>query len=334
MADVLDSRLLALTALVTIGFQAFFFLITYALRFDKVTDFAGTTNFLVLTVITLTVGGHYNARQVVVSTCIFAWGARLCAFLLYRIILWGEDRRFDDKRNSLLNLSIFWALQAVWVWTVSLPTTILNSKALNPSLNGLDYAGWAIFALGALLEAVADQQKLLYKQTPESRGRWTDVGVWRYSRHPNYFAEIALWWGLYLSAVNVLRGAEHAAVAGPIFITLLLMFVSGIPLLERTADEKHGRKEDYVVYKARTSVLIPLPPALYARLPGWVKRTLLLDFGLYNPGAPEAGKDVEDGSGRPGAPTEVTGLVEIDGVAVDGVVKEARVGEEVVAEGS
>lgn len=305
MSTPLDDRLLALTAIITVGFQFTFFLITYILRFDKVTDFAGTTNFILLALVTLTVGGAYEPRQIVLSTFVFAWGARLCAFLLYRIILWGEDRRFDDKRNNLGKLAAFWILQAVWAWTVSLPVTIVNSKPASNPLNALDYVGWVLFAFGAILEATADQQKLIYKRKPESRGRWTDVGVWSWSRHPNFFGEIIVWWGVFLSAINDLEGAEYAAVASPIFITLLLLFVSGIPLLEQSADERHGRKDDYNAYKRATSVLFLFPPFLYRRLPQGVKSTLLLDFKMYNPGP----KESDDESKVVESPTETTELV-------------------------
>ncbi|PXF40846.1 hypothetical protein BWQ96_09436 [Gracilariopsis chorda] len=305
MTNPLDDRLLALTAIVTVAFQLSFFLITYALRFDKVTDFAGTTNFLLLAVITLTVGGAYKPRQIVLSTCVFVWGVRLCAFLLYRILLWGEDRRFDDKRNNVARLAAFWILQAVWVWTVSLPITIVNSKEVSKPLNALDYVGWGIFALAALLEAVADQQKLNFKNTPQSRGRWTDVGVWKWSRHPNFFAEMTVWWGLFLSSINDLRGAEFAAIASPIFITLLLLFVSGIPILEKSWDEKYGRKDGYAEWKNMTSVLIPIPPSLYVGIPKSIKSTLLLDFKMYNPGPKP---DVDQAITK--KPTEETSLVE------------------------
>lgn len=305
MTNPLDDRLLALTAIVTVAFQFSFFLITYTLRFDKVTDFAGTTNFLLLAVITLTVEGGYNPRQIVLSTCVFVWGVRLCGFLLYRILLWGEDRRFDDKRNNIARLAVFWILQAVWVWTVSLPITIVNSKDVSKPLNALDYVGWAIFVMAALLEAVADQQKLNFKNSPQSRGRWTDVGVWKWSRHPNFFAEMAVWWGLFLSAINDLKGAEFAAVVGPIFITLLLLFVSGIPILEKSWDEKYGRKEGYAEWKNMTSVLIPIPPSLYIGIPKSIKSTLLLDFKMYNPGP----KPNMNGANA-GNPTEETSLVE------------------------
>lgn len=290
MSTVLDERLLALTAIITIAYQFSFFIVTYLLRFDKVTDFAGTTNFLLLAIVTLTVGGTYSTRQIVISTCVFIWGARLCAFLLYRIILWGEDRRFDDKRNNLGRLAVFWILQAIWVWTVSLPVTIVNSKteAQTKGIVALDWVGWCVFAVGLILEATADQQKLIYKQKEESKGRWTDVGVWSWSRHPNFFGEMIIWWGLYLSAVNQFEGGEHAAIASPIFITLLLMFVSGVPILEQNMDKRYGAREDFKLYKRRTSVLFMIPPGVYEKIPEGVKKTLLLDFKLYNPGPPSA----------------------------------------------
>lgn len=292
MSNPVDERLLGLTAIVTIAYQFVFFMITYLLRFDKVTDFAGSTNFMLLAVLTLVLGGGYSARQVVLTSCVLLWGLRLCAFLLYRILLWGEDRRFDEQRRNIVRLIIFWTLQAFWCWTVSLPLTILNSKSdavlsaddVPARLQTLDYIGWAIFACGLVIEAVADQQKLFYKQRPESKGRWTDVGLWYWSRHPNFFGELLVWYGLYLSAVNGMRGAEHAAVVSPVFITCLLLFVSGIPILERNADKRYAHLPEYETYKRRTSVLVLAPPALYDRLPQAVKSTLLLDFPLYNPG--------------------------------------------------
>jgi steroid 5-alpha reductase family enzyme len=111
-----------------------------------------------------------------------------------------------------------------------------------------------------VVEAVADAQKSAFRAKDENRGRFVTRGLWRYSRHPNYFGEILVWWGLFVYAVPVLHGAAYAVVIGPVFITLLLLFVSGIPLLERSADEKYGDDPAYRDYKRRTSILVPLPP--------------------------------------------------------------------------
>lgn len=301
--NILDDRLLALTAIITVAFQFTFFLLTYLLRFDKLTDFAGSTNFILLAITTLTVGGTYSVRQIVLTTCVFVWGARLCAFLLYRIILWGEDRRFDAQRNNIVKLAIFWTLQAIWAWTVSLPVTIINSKSSSKPLQANDYVGWLIFAFGAILETIADHQKLNFKRKPESQGKWTDCGVWKWSRHPNFFAEIMVWLGIFVSSVTDLEGGEFGAVMSPIFITILLLFVSGIPILEKSWDQRYGKKEGYAEWKQATSVLIPIPPMLYTKIPKSLKSTLFLDFKIYNPGNTETGKEIHP------PPSEGTSLV-------------------------
>ncbi|KAJ0047922.1 hypothetical protein Pint_17027 [Pistacia integerrima] len=285
MGTVLDSHFLALTAIVTVGYQLLFFVITALLKFDKVTDFAGSTNFIIIAVLTLVLKGTYHFRQVVLTLLVVVWGLRLGLFLLMRILQWGEDRRFDEMRGNLGKLAIFWIFQAVWVWTVSLPLTVVNASDRDPSLQAVDIIGWIMWSVGASIEASADQQKLAFKNSPENRGKWCNVGVWNYSRHPNYFGEIFLWWGIFIASTPVLEGAEWLVILGPIFLTLLLLFVSGIPLLEESADKKYGNVAAYRVYKKTTSPLIPLPPIAY--LPSWFKATFLFEFPLYSRNLPQ-----------------------------------------------
>ncbi|XP_016562797.1 uncharacterized protein LOC107861920 isoform X6 [Capsicum annuum] len=259
----MDSHFLGLTAIVTLGYQLIFFIITALLRFDKVTDFAGSTNFIVLAILTLVLKGSWYFRQVVLSLFVVIWGLRLGLFLLMRILQWGEDRRFDDKRDNLGKLAIFWILQAQ------------------------DIIGWIMWIIGILVEITADQQKLAFKNSPENRGKWCSVGLWKYSRHPNYFGEILLWWGFFLASTPVLEGAEWLVMFGPVFITLLLLFVSGIPLLEASADKKFGNVAAYRSYKRKTSPLILLPPGMYGSLPQWLKGILLFEFPLYSRNLPQ-----------------------------------------------
>ncbi|GFP93159.1 hypothetical protein PHJA_001460200 [Phtheirospermum japonicum] len=286
MARVLDSHFLALTAIVTVTYQFFFFVITALLRFDKVTDFAGSTNFLILAVLTLIVKGSWNFRQVVLSILVVIWGLRLGLFLLMRIIRWGEDRRFDNMRDNLGKLSVIWVFQAVWVWTVSLPVTVVNAGDRDPSIRAEDIIGRVIWALGLFIKATGDQQKLNFKNSPENWGKWCDVGVWKYSRHPNYFGEIFLWWGIFVAATPVLENAEWLVISGPIFLTLLLLILSGIPLLEESADKKYGNVSAYRHYKSTTSPLILLPPGLYGNLSTWFKSVFLFEFPIYSRSLP------------------------------------------------
>ncbi|GAB0490293.1 hypothetical protein MMPV_001525 [Pyropia vietnamensis] len=289
MVAVLDApSLVALTALLSVGYQLIFFAITASFRFDKLTDFAGGTGFVVNALVTLVMsGGGHHARQVALSVMQIVWGLRLALFLLFRILKWGEDKRFDGMRDSLPKLAVFWSLQALWVFCVSLPVTLVNADARGLAgsigIGAADFIGWALFAAGLVLEAVADQQKLAFK-TASARA-WCDVGVWQWSRHPNYFGEWLIWWGIFVSAASQLRGGEVvAAAASPLFIMALLLGLSGMPIQEQGWNKKYGRMAGFDEWKASTSPVVPLPPTVYRALPRVVKSVLLFEWPLYSAG--------------------------------------------------
>ncbi|PIA33594.1 hypothetical protein AQUCO_04100194v1 [Aquilegia coerulea] len=275
------SHFLALTAIITGVYELVFFTITALLRFDKLTDFAGSTNFILLSIVTLVSKGDWHFRQVILTLLVVIWSLRFGLFLVMRILQWGEDRRLDVIRST------FWKLAAVWVWSVSLPVTVVNASDSHPSIQAVDIVGWIMWAVGFSVEATADQQKLLFKNSTQNRGKWCNVGLWKVSRHPNYFGELLLWWGIFVSSTPVLEGAEWLVIFGPLFLTLLLLFVSGIPLLEESADKKFGNKADYRFYKKTTSPLIPLPTFLYEKLPAWFKVVFLFEFPLYSRNLPQ-----------------------------------------------
>jgi steroid 5-alpha reductase family enzyme len=141
-----------------------------------------------------------------------------------------------------------------------LPVSYLVSRDDAPGLGFWAIAGVSIWLVGLVIEAAADAQKSAFKAKEENRERFITSGLWGYSRHPNYFGEMLVWWGLFIYAVPFLQGAAFAVVIGPVFITLLLLFVSGIPLLERSAEAKYGDDPAYREYQRRTSILVPLPP--------------------------------------------------------------------------
>lgn len=271
--------------------------------------------------------GTTTARQIVTSIFIMLWGTRLSAFLLFRILKTGKDDRFDDKRDKFFPFLGFWVFQMVWVWTVSLPVTILNSPNVlqypQPKFGtASDILGVIIFALAFGLEALSDIQKYRFKQGPgKEPGAVCDVGFFKYSRHPNYFGEIMVQIGIappppppfhifpppapstdsfppgiYILAVTpasyhaVPRGsgayaALYASCVGWIFLTVLLLFVSGLTLQERPGAKKRYEKgvnwPAYEQYLHDTSILFPMPPAIWSRLPVWVKRTVGLEFPMY-----------------------------------------------------
>lgn len=145
----------------------------------------------------LSFSGEHHARQILVSIFIMLWGARLSGFLLFRILKTGKDDRFDEIRDKFLSFLGFWVFQMVWVWTVSLPVTVLNSpnvtKYPQPDFGtGRDIAGVILFAIGFVMESVSDVQKYLFRSEPANKGKVCDVGFFTWTRHPNYFGEIIM----------------------------------------------------------------------------------------------------------------------------------------------
>ncbi|KAG8624032.1 hypothetical protein KVT40_009008 [Elsinoe batatas] len=297
---VLDDYYLAITLLITIAYQLFFFSIAWTLKFDKLTDFAGGTNFAVLAIITLAFSQDPNPRQIVVSLFLIAWALRLSGFLLFRIIKTGKDDRFDDKRDKFFPFLGFWVFQMLWVWTVSLPVTLINSPNIRLGFTQplfgqpSDIAGVIFFAIGFLMEAIADVEKYRFKMRHKGPKEICDKGFWKFSRHPNYAGEILVQFAIYMIAVapadtGDVFGAPGVAlylsIVGPLFLTLLLMFVSGLTLQERPAAKKKYEQgtgwPEYSAYLKKTSMLIPFPPQIYVKLPVWVKRTIFLEFPIY-----------------------------------------------------
>jgi len=236
-----------------------FFAFAAARRTDVVTDLSYSLTFALLAVVLLFAGAA-EPVQLVASLLVVVWAARLGIYLFRRIMRTKVDHRFDGMRDQPLRFARFWLLQAITVAVVMLPVSYLLDQDDPPGLGAWSIVGAAVWLVGLLIEAVADAQKAAFRAKEENRGRFVASGLWRYSRHPNYFGEMLVWWGLFLYVVPVLHGAAFVLVIGPVFITLLLLFVSGIPLLEKSADEKYGSDGAYRDYKRRTSILVPLPP--------------------------------------------------------------------------
>ncbi|KAI1384306.1 DUF1295-domain-containing protein [Hypoxylon trugodes] len=297
---VLDDYYLAITLLVTLGYQLLFFVVAFSFKFDKITDFAGGTNFVVLAILTLCLSQHPDPRQIIASVFIIAWGLRLSIFLLYRVLKTGKDDRFDGTRERLFAFLGFWLFQMIWVWSVSLPITILNSPAVRSYAahqahfgTARDIAGTVLFGVGFIMETVSDTQRYIWRKNDNGFGV-CDKGFFAWSRHPNYFGEIIIQFGIYMICVSPaadgsVQGsaykALYASILGPFFLLTLILFVSGLSLSERPGAKKRyedGTKWDaYQRYLNRTSILIPFPPEIYEKLPTIIKRTIFLEFPIY-----------------------------------------------------
>jgi steroid 5-alpha reductase family enzyme len=248
-----------LSFVVSLVVNAAFFAFAAVRKTDVVTDLSYSLSFAVLAIALPSLGAR-EPVQLVASLLVLIWAVRLGGYLLTRILRIKVDHRFDGMRDKPLRFARFWLLQAISVGVIMLPVSYLVSRDAAPDFGPWAIAGVFVWLVGLAIEAVADAQKSAFKGKEENRDRFITSGLWKYSRHPNYFGEMLVWWGLFVYAVPFLSGAAFAVVIGPVFITLLLLFVSGIPLLERSADAKYGDDPAYREYKRRTSILVPLPP--------------------------------------------------------------------------
>jgi len=247
-----DENFILISLLITVCMQLSFFAIAYGLQIDKVTDFAGTANFLLLATVTLWLGEDFSFPKIIGSLMVILWSLRLGAYLSYRIIVWGEDNRFDEMRSKFWSFLGFWVMQILWVFLTCLPVVYFNSLDSPDNVNNLASIGIGMFSIGLIIEAWADYSKFNHKLNGE---KWCTSGLWKYSRHPNYFGNILLWFGIFVFCYSY--EVPLWTVIGPLWTTFLLLFVSGIPLLEASADKKYGNDSEYLHYKSNTSVLIP-----------------------------------------------------------------------------
>ena len=244
--------------LVALGVNTGFFVIAAIRKTDVVTDLSYSLSFAVLALVLPFLGAH-KPVQLIAALMVLLWAFRLGGYLFGRILRIKIDHRFDEMRNHPLRFANFWLLQAISVGVIMLPVSYLLDQNGAPGFGTWAIAGVALWFVGLLVEAVSDSQKSAFKGKDENRGRFVSNGLWRYSRHPNYFGEMLVWWGLFVYAVPFLDGAAFVVAIGPIFITVLLLFVSGIPLLEKSAEARYGADPAYREYKRRTSILVPLP---------------------------------------------------------------------------
>jgi steroid 5-alpha reductase family enzyme len=242
--------------------NAAFFAFAAARKSDLVTDLSYSLSFALAVLALALVNGVGDLLRLASAGMVVLWAARLAAYLFSRILSIKVDHRFDGIRESLPRFARFWILQALSVAIILLPVlaTLANPA---PKASILHALGAAVFVLGLAIEAVADAQKSAWKRGG-GKG-FMKSGLWAWSRHPNYSGEIALWFGLWIYALPSIGGLWHIAVLGPLYIALLIVFVTGIPPLEKSAEAKHGKDPDYVSYKATTSLLIPLPPRVRKR---------------------------------------------------------------------
>lgn len=225
-------------------------------RTEKYYDLTGSLTYLTTIGLSLILSTKITVRQIILSSFVGIWSARLGWFLFTRIHnSGGVDSRFEEIKKDNFRFWMAWTLQGAWVFICLFPVLQVSQHPEDRKLATLDYVGIGLWTFGFLFEVVADYQKSQFRANPDNKNTFIDSGLWSISRHPNYFGEIVLWLGITLAAFSGTQ--SYLVFITPIFVALLLIFVSGIPMLEQKADARFGLDEKYQQYKKSTPTLIP-----------------------------------------------------------------------------
>ncbi|MBI5935966.1 MAG: DUF1295 domain-containing protein [Chloroflexi bacterium] len=236
------------------------FIPAYIFQTEKFFDITGGITYITVTGIALCYTRYtvaLDARSILIAALVIVWAIRLGTFLFSRIKKAGKDDRFDELKPSFIRFLNVWTIQGLWVTFTAAAALVAITSATRKGLDAFAIVGALVWVIGFAIEIIADAQKSRFNADPSNKGKFIRTGLWSRSRHPNYFGEIVLWIGIAIIAAPVLQGWQWVAMISPLFVTLLLTRVSGIPLLEKKADTKWGGQKDYEEYKKNTPVLIP-----------------------------------------------------------------------------
>ena len=244
-----------------IAYMTALWLASLALRNASIVDIFWGLGFVFVAAVYMVAGDGWDARQALVLGLVAIWGLRLSGYILWRNHGKGEDFRYRKMREAAgprfwwqSYLQVF-LLQGILLWVISAPLLAAEHNSEPDHIVLTDVLGALVWAIGFFFEAVGDWQLAHFKSDPANKGRVMQYGLWRYTRHPNYFGDATLWWGYFIIAAGTTDG--WMTVFGPAIMTVLLMRVSGVALLERTLKRD---KPEYADYIARTSAFIPWFP--------------------------------------------------------------------------
>lgn len=247
------------SAILILVYFSSLFILALIKKDNSIVDIAWGMGFIIVSLYILYISPIRNPRFLLVLALVLIWGLRLSIYIFTRNRGKKEDFRYaqwrkDWGKNWVIRSYIqVFIVQGFFLLTIVYPILML-SKSKFSSFTWLDYLGLAVWIIGFYFQSVGDLQKTCFKIKPENRGKIMQSGLWKYTRHPNYFGESTMWWGIFIITLNIENGIY--AIFSPVIITFLLLFVSGIPLLEK----KYENNPEFQAYKRRTSAFIPWFP--------------------------------------------------------------------------
>ncbi|UCC39712.1 MAG: DUF1295 domain-containing protein [Candidatus Aminicenantes bacterium] len=237
-------------------YMLFIFVLTWIKKDNSIVDIAWGIGFILVALLTLLLEPGYVARHILVTALIFIWGTRLATHIAIRNKGRGEDFRYAQWRKDwgkwffIRSFFQIYMLQGFLLLIIAYPVMLINHSKETGILI-LDILGLIIWLIGLFFEAGGDYQLSKFKRKAENKGKIMTQGLWRYTRHPNYFGEVAMWWGIFLIALSLRNG--WTAIVSPLLITFLLLRVSGITMLEK----KYVGNKEFEEYAKRTSAFFP-----------------------------------------------------------------------------
>ncbi len=235
------------------------FVPAYLLQTERFYDLTGSLTYITLALVALLLAVPEDVPRVLIATLVMAWACRLGGFLFLRISAAGEDSRFRHIKPHLLRFLMTWTLQGLWVLVTFAAGLAAITSGVDASITVFTVVGLIAWLLGFAIEVVADGQKSRFRADPANRERFITHGLWRYSRHPNYFGEILLWSGIAIMAYPMLAGWQHLTLVSPLFVYVLLTRVSGVNMLEASGRKRWGDDPAYREYCERTPTLFLNP---------------------------------------------------------------------------
>lgn len=224
----------------------------------SIVDIFWGLGFVVVNALYVFMSGELNTRKILILALVSIWGLRLAIYLAYRNIGKGEDFRYKEFRRNYGPKRYWWfsffqtfLLQGVLIMIVSLPLLGINSSASSGDLKLLDYIGIVVWLIGFTFEAGGDFQLARFKRDFANKGKVLNTGFWKYTRHPNYFGDSAVWWAY---AIFSIAAGSYWQIIGSIVMTLLIIKISGVALLEKTLN---NTKPQYREYIEKTSSFFP-----------------------------------------------------------------------------
>jgi len=233
------------------------FIPAYQQQTEKFYDITGSITYILVVTLAVVFSPGIDARAILLWALVVVWAVRLGSFLFRRIQKAGRDDRFDEIKPSFIRFLNAWTIQGLWVSFTMAAALVAITTTARKELDIFALVGFLVWVFGFGIEVIADAQKSRFNADPANKGKFIRTGLWSRSRHPNYFGEIVLWIGVMIIALPILQAWQWVALISPVFVTLLLTRVSGVPLLEKKADQKWGGQAEYETYKKTTPVLIP-----------------------------------------------------------------------------